>query len=107
MYAKGFSNRPKWLPGEITAVNGSLSYEVTLDDRHVIRCHVDHLKSRTATTSSASSERPDDWVPDLPFPALPTPTPTQLVLPEFVALVEFEHHLSVMPLVSAKGRGKM
>ena len=76
VYAKGFSNGPKWLPGEITAVNGPLSYEVILDDGHVIRRHVDHLKSRTATTSSASPKLPDDWLPDLPFPALPTPSPT-------------------------------
>ena len=31
----------------------------------------------------------------------------KLVLPKFVALVELKHHLSIMTLVSTKGRGKM
>ena len=67
VYAKNFSTGPKWLPGVITAVKGPLSYEVTLDDGHVIRRHVDHLKSRSPATTpdrTTSAGLPDDWLPD-------------------------------------------
>ena len=36
--------RCSWVPGLVVAVRGPLTYEVRLDDSHVFRRHIDHLR---------------------------------------------------------------
>ena len=43
--------RKYWLAGNITSVNGPLSYFVTLNDDRIVRRHVDHILSCSSTTS--------------------------------------------------------
>ena len=51
----------KWLPGVITTVRGSQSYDITLEDGQITRHHVDHTREHSDSTSA---EPTDIWLPD-------------------------------------------
>jgi hypothetical protein len=56
------------LPGTITKVLGSLSYEIRLSDNRTVRRHVDHIRMNSIPGSTelhfeANSGIPIDWVP--------------------------------------------
>ena len=72
VYVRESSNKSKWLPGVVAARNGPLSYEVTLSDDHIIRRHVDHIRSRSASSGTVFSD--DGWS-DLPFSTTDVPAP--------------------------------
>ena len=42
----------KWLPGVITTVRGSQSYDITLEDGQITRHHVDHTREHCQILSS-------------------------------------------------------
>ena len=46
VFAKNFRPGPDWLPAQVTAKLGPLSYLIKTDDKQVWRRHVDHLKAR-------------------------------------------------------------
>ena len=48
-----------WLPGSITAVTGSLSYEVLLTDGRVLKCHVDQIRARYCAAPVVASALDD------------------------------------------------
>lgn len=50
VFIRNFSGGPTWLPGTVLATRGPLSFEVRLSDNHVVRCHIDYVRSRTAIT---------------------------------------------------------
>ena len=51
VFVRDLPARKDWLACIITSVNGPLSYLVTLDDSRIVRRHVDHIRSRSSTTS--------------------------------------------------------
>ena len=56
VYCRNFpSNQPKWIPAEVQATTGPLSYQLTLPDGRSIRRHVDHVISHQA-----------EYLPDTP-----------------------------------------
>ena len=72
--------RNTWLPGTVTKVLGSRSYEILLSDNRTIRRHLDHIRPNyDSTESNTNAEVPTDWVPtstDTDTPSTDTPTPT-------------------------------
>ena len=50
VYARNYSTGPKWLPGKVVGVVGSVLYQVKLKDGRVQRRHIDQLRSRLADT---------------------------------------------------------
>lgn len=47
VFVESFSrNKPRWIPGIVVQVSGSLSYQVKLEDGTVVKRHVDHVRSR-------------------------------------------------------------
>lgn len=72
--------RNTWLPGTVTKVLGSRSYEIRLQDNRIIRRHLDHIRPNyNLTESNTDAEVPTDWVPtstdtDTPSSGAPTPT---------------------------------
>ena len=80
VFVRSFRGPVQWLPGMVTAINGPLSYEITLSDNRVVRRHVDHVRARTSTTDAADG----DWVPDVPTdPPVIIPPPNRDPAPEF------------------------
>ena len=65
VYARNYSSGPKWLPGVVVGVEGSVVFEVQLGDGRVIRRHVDQLRSRVAITDEEvpRTEEPTEGVP--------------------------------------------
>ena len=50
VFVKNFGKTPSlWLTGKISKKTGPLSYRIILDDKRVMRRHVDHIRSRTST----------------------------------------------------------
>ena len=75
--------RYTWLPGIITKILGSRSYEIRLTDNRTIRRHIDHIRTNSIPRSRDTEELPTDWVPNpmvdaptLPSPSLPENPPT-------------------------------
>ena len=75
--------RDTWLPGIITKILGSRSYEIRLTDNRTIRRHIDHIRTNSIPRSRDTEELPTDWVPNpmvdaptLPSPSLPENPPT-------------------------------
>ena len=66
VFVRDFPNGKKWLPGTVTQSKGPLSFVIELDDSHVIRCHIDHIRVRPPSTAVPISTRPshDDWPDD-------------------------------------------
>lgn len=64
--ARNYANGPTWLPGQVTAQNGPLSYKVKLHDGRVWRRHTDQLIKRyqSCNTETLSPTAP---LPDIPF----------------------------------------
>ena len=52
VYIKNFAPGLRWLEGIVTNVTGPLSYEVQLRDGRLIRRHVDHVRTRNASTGA-------------------------------------------------------
>ena len=63
-----FPSGTLWLPGRVVKVNGPLSYLIELQDGRTVRCHVDHVRSRTVDTSVLPSGGSDDML-DIPVPS--------------------------------------
>ena len=63
VYARNYGAGPKWLPGHIVKVEGSVLYHIKLRDGRVQRRHIDQLRSRLVdcldTTTSPNVE-PDN-----------------------------------------------
>ena len=85
VYAEDFSaSNEKWIPGVIQKVTGPLSYHIQLSDGHVIRRHVDSVRSR----SSQSDQNREEISPTLSdFDVEPEHTEserneTELIVPE-------------------------
>ena len=65
VYARNFSGGPKWLPGQVVQVEGSVLYRVKLKDGRIHRRHIDQLRSRISDTEDAvpSSDTEQDGGP--------------------------------------------
>ena len=63
--AKNYGPGAAWSPGKITAVHGSMLFEVKLDDGRIVRKHVDQLRSRVNRTFNTNTGDGDD---DFDFP---------------------------------------
>ena len=62
VYARNYSRGPKWLPGQVVQVEGSVLYQVKLKDGRVQRRHINQLRSRVADSEDAvqsSDPEPD------------------------------------------------
>ena len=93
VFVKNFSGvPPRWLPGKVLRVTGPLSYEVELLDGHIVRRHVDAVKSRTMEEISPDASEhtdeveelegedsgiSDDFIPLDPAPAEEPPVPAE------------------------------
>ena len=74
----------KWLPGVITTVRGSQSYDITLEDGRITRHHVDHIRE---CSDSTSAEPTDIWLPDsIESPDPPTSTTPERMTPDNVTV---------------------
>ena len=51
MFVQNFAAGPSWVAGTIIAVCGPLSFDVELRDGRVVKCHIDHVRSRTVIPS--------------------------------------------------------
>ena len=51
VYIRNFKGTPLWLPGTIDKCQGPVSYSVKLQNGTVLKCHVDHIKGRQASTN--------------------------------------------------------
>ena len=54
VYARNYSSGPKWLPGQVVQVEGSVLYHVKLKDGRVQRRHIDQLRSRLPDSEDAT-----------------------------------------------------
>ena len=59
VFVKNFRPGPDWLPANIIAKLGPLSYLVDTTDGQLWRRHVDHLKSRAVSTGISQPEKSD------------------------------------------------
>ena len=50
-----------WLPGTVSRVLGSRTYELRLSDNRVVRRHIDHIRANSLLESDSSIQT--DWVP--------------------------------------------
>ena len=77
MYAKNYGQGPKWLPGCIVEILGSVMYRVRLTDERLIRRHVDQLRPREANAvgDSTAGEIPIFQSPDSNVESGMTPIP--------------------------------
>ena len=64
----------QWLPGVITELCGTNSYEVQLDNDQIVQRHADHILARQADCNIPTSGIDSDDV--LPFPATSTSNTT-------------------------------
>ena len=55
VYARNYGAGPKWLPGHIVKVEGSVLYHVKLRDGRVQRRHIDQLRSRLVDCLDATT----------------------------------------------------
>ena len=62
VYARNYGQGPLWLPGEVVAVCGLISYSVALDDGRNVHRHTEQLRSRTCRSSAVVPG--DDQVPE-------------------------------------------
>ena len=72
MLVRNFSGGPVWLPGSITGLRGTLTYDVKLDDGRCMRRHLDHLRVRPTSAndelpSEESNLSKDDFIVTPPF----------------------------------------
>ena len=58
VYIRNFKGTPLWLPGTIHKCRGPVSYSVKLQNGTVLKCHVDHIKGRQASTND--NVKPED-----------------------------------------------
>ena len=77
MFVKNFGNGPAWLPVEIKDIRGPVLYTVMLNDGHLFKRHVDHIRVRTMTVPDPAVNPPDSILDD----CLPPPTVSDNVLP--------------------------
>ena len=75
VYVSDLPTQDTWLPGVITKVFGSLTYEIELSDHRIVRWHIDHLKARKTNTPTV--EEPNDRLPPPENTPPPEPTSTQ------------------------------
>jgi transposase InsO family protein len=55
VYARNYGPGPLWLPGLVIGQQGSVMYEIRLNDNREIRRHVDQLRPRVSTGESDAS----------------------------------------------------
>ena len=58
VYIRNFKGTPLRLPAVVDKCRGPVSYSVTLQNGSVVKCHVDHIKGRQASTDEIVE--PDD-----------------------------------------------
>ena len=51
MFVQNYAAGPSWVAGTIVAVHGPLSFDVKLRDGIAVKCHIDHVRSRTVVPS--------------------------------------------------------
>ena len=52
-----------WLPGTIVGVQGLLSFQIKLEDGHIVRRHIDHVRARVCDSTVLDQELSDDPLP--------------------------------------------
>ena len=76
MYVRTAGSSSPWIPGTITVKNGSVHYEVRLEDERLVRRHIDHIQPRASMpTESPVSKQVEDGILeplDIPFPSTST-----------------------------------
>ena len=92
VYAKNYGQGPKWLPGCIVEILGSVMYRVCLTDERLIWRHVDQLRPREANAvgDSTAGEIPIFQSPDSNVESEVTPIPESSAEEE-AALAEVEN----------------
>ena len=76
VYTKDFSSSPlTWIPGTIAKVTGPLSYWIKLGNGHVVRRHVNAVRSRKAKVEPST-------LPDSPLPHEDLYLPTRVTPPQ-------------------------
>ena len=60
VYARNYGAGPKWLPGHVVKVEGSVLYHVKLRDGRVQRRHIDQLRVRLEDSQDSPDVEPDD-----------------------------------------------
>ena len=76
VYTKDFYSSPlTWIPGTIAKVTGPLSYWIKLGNGHVVRRHVDAVRSRKANVEPST-------LPDSPLPHEDLYLPTRVTPPQ-------------------------
>ena len=86
VYVQVLPTNNTWVPGTIAKVLGPMSYLITLEDGTSVRRHIDHLRSRSATSDSQDTTTPPlDWtdfssLPQTKSQAPPPPNPPTVEL---------------------------
>ena len=64
MYARNYSQGPLWLPGVVLNLEGSVMYQIRLNDNRVIRRHIDQMRPRVSGSQTTVPDT-DDNVEDI------------------------------------------
>ena len=76
---RDFANRKNWIPGVVSVVKGSSSYSVSTPDGRVLCRHVEHIRTRTCT--STDMEDTGLEIPYVPSPQCAAPADTHDTTP--------------------------
>lgn len=89
VYVRTAGSSSPWIPGTTTVKNGSVHYEVRLEDERLVRRHIDHIQPRASMpTESPVSKQVEDGILeplDIPFPSTSTSVtspPEEPITPE-------------------------
>ena len=107
MYVRNFSTGAKWLIGKVVCDTGPVSYLIVLNDGHLIRRHVDHIRKRLNLEIPDVSVDPnisfisnlDDIPISLPTVNNPTDLTSRLITPN----IEERCHEITEPISTAGG----
>ena len=80
VYARNYRDGPKWLPGVLCQMEGSVLFQVKLHDGRIMRRHVDQLRSRLGDSVDCTSRMDDGPVYDEPIPAIGESTDQETVV---------------------------
>ena len=72
IFIRNFTSGSKWIPGVVVEVKGDLTIYVELEDGRIIRRHIDHVRSRSCSTTSTTDDT-DDFLPSFLSPNSSTP----------------------------------
>ena len=63
VYARNFSQGPKWVPGILSESNGPIAFEVELEDGRMWRRYQDHLIQRASDPPSPTQSEVSESIP--------------------------------------------